>query len=360
MSTYISLPKSGMNIELTSLKSGDKDNSSALAGYQKNPENAESALETMKADKNLIVDLVSAIFRENIGEGERDNIINYLTLFNAWKKVTGEDGGALAGTSVNDLFFATWVNYTCCSAKFDNVKKISSYQALRDARVLCGLDGEAELNYEDYMVSCEALAGETLDFMATNADYTVKFMIRVPVVKVPGGIFNKEDRYRISNDKAKGFMYPNDDIDNECVIPTAELLHMIEENLKDKKKVRFTSEEAQKSLQEYVNTEDVHIEEILNVNSYLAVGTLGAENGLKADDLNVDDTKVTINEKDVYLVPHNSADVRGKNDIYDEEKNTVGGVTLTQRSETKYTLDSAKLYIVKLNMPDGMDVRSQQ
>ena len=356
----ITLPKSGTIIELTALKSGDKDNSSALAGYQKNPENAESALETMKADKNLIVDLVSAIFRENIGEGERDNIINYLTLFNAWKKITGEDGGALAGTSVNDLFFATWVNYTCCSAKFDNVKKISSYQALRDARVLCGLDGEAELNYEDYMVSCEALSGDTLDFIAANEDYSVKFLIKVPVVRIPGGIFSREDRYRISSDKTKGFMYPNDDIDNECVIPAAELLRMIEDNLKDKKKIRFTSEEAQNSLQEYVNTEDVHIEEILNVNSFLNIGTLNAENSIKRDDIDIDDAVVTINEKNVYLIPKNSSDVSGKNDLYDEEKNTVGGVTLTQRSDNKYTLDSAKLYIVKLNSSDGMPVRSPQ
>lgn len=358
MSTMITLPTSGTQILLTSLKSGDKDNGTALAGYQTNPENAEKALKTMQGDKNLIVDLVSAIFRENIGEAERDNIINYLTLFDAWKRVTGDDGGQLAGTSTNDLFFATWVNYTCCSKKFDNVKKIGSYQALRDARVLCGLEGTAELNYEDYMVSCESLAGETLDFIATNQDYSVRFMIRVPVVKVPALL---GDKFRIANDNAKGFMYPNEDTGNECVIPTAELFHMIEENLKDRKKVRFTSEEAQKSLQEYVNTEDVHIEEILNVNSYLAVGTLGAPNGLKQDDIQVDDgAKVTANAKDVYLVPHNEADVSGRGDIYDEKANTVGGVRLTQRSETKYSLDSAKLYIVKLTQADGMDVRSPQ
>ena len=359
MSTQITLPKSGEVIYLTSLKSGDKDNATAMAGYASNPENAETALETMKGDKNLVVDLVSAIFRENIGEGERDNIINYLTLFDAWKAMTGDDGGALAGTSTNDLFFATWVNYTCCSKKFDNVKKISSYQALRDARVLCGVDVNAELNYEDYMVSCDALSGETLDFIATNQDYSVRFMIRVPVVKVPNVFGN--DRYRISNDHKQGFMYPNEDTGNECVIPTAEFMHMIEDNLKDRKKIRFTSEEAQKSLQEYVNTEDVHIEEILNVNSYLAIGTLGAENGLKQDDIAIDDAKVSINEQNVYLVPHNESDVSGKGDLYDEENNTVGGVTLTQRSDTKYTLDSAKLYIVKIKgNSDGMDVRSPQ
>ena len=140
MSTMITLPKSGMHITLEALKSGNKDNSSAIVGYQNNPENAEKALQTMQEDKNLIVDLVSAIFREKIGEGERDNIINYLTLLSAWKKITKNDGGALANTTANDLFFATWVNYTCCSKKFDNVKTISSYQALRDARVLCGVE----------------------------------------------------------------------------------------------------------------------------------------------------------------------------------------------------------------------------
>ena len=357
MATLITLPSSGTQVYLTSCKSGDKDNATALAGYQSNPENAEKALKTMQGDKNLIQDLVSAIFRENIGEAERDNIINYLTLFDAWKVITGDDGGALQGTSTNDLFFATWVNYTCCSKKFDNVKKIGSYQALRDARVLCGLEGNAELNYEDYMVSCDALSGETLDFLASNQDYSVQFMIRVPVVKVPALL---GDRYRIANEKSKGFMYPNSDTGNECVIPTAELFHMIEENLKDKKKVRFTSEEAQKSLQEYVNTEDVHIEEILNVNSYLNIGNLGAPNGLRKDDLAIDDTKVSINKKDVYLVPHDDADATGKNDIYDEKANAVGGVTLTQRSETKYTLDSPKLYIVKLNGADDMPVRSPQ
>ena len=67
MSTQITLPKSGEVIYLTSLKSGDKDNATAMAGYASNPENAETALETMKGDKNLVVDLVSAIFRENIG-----------------------------------------------------------------------------------------------------------------------------------------------------------------------------------------------------------------------------------------------------------------------------------------------------
>ena len=54
-------------------------------------------------------------------------------------------------------------------------------------------------------------------------------------------------------------------------------------------------------------------------------------------------------------------DVKGKNDIYDEKNNTVGGVTLNQRSDTKYTLDSAKLYIVKIKgNSDGMGVRSPQ
>lgn len=358
MSVMIILPKCGKQIELISLKSGDKDNGTSLAGYQKNPENAESAINIMLKDPNLTSDLITAIFRESIGEGGRDNIINYLTLFEAYKKLSGNDGGALADTSTNDLFFSVWVNYTCCSKKYDNIKKISSYQALRDARVLCGVEENAELNYEDYMVSCESLAGETLDFIASNADYSVKFMIRVPVVKVPALL---GDRYRISSDKAKGFMYPNEDSENELVIPTAELIHMIEENLKDRKKVRFTSEEAQQSLQEYVNTEDVHIDEILNVNSYLAVGNLGAENGIKADDLTVDDAIVSINERNVYLVPYNEADVKGKNDIYDENNNTIGGVTLNQRSDTKYTLDSAKLYIVKIkgNL-DGMDVRSPQ
>ena len=357
MSVPITLPKSGNNIWLASLKSGNQNNNTAVVGYQKNPENAEKALEAMMADKNMIEDLVSAIFRENIGEGERDNIINYLTLFDAWKALTNNDEGALTGTSVNDLFFATWVNYTCYNKKFDNVKKICSYQALRDARVLCGLDENAELDYEDYMVSCDALAGDTLDFIASNYDYSVRFMIKVPVVKVPTLI---GDKYRISSDRAKGFMYPNEDFENECVIPSNQLFHMIAENLKDKKKVRFTSEEAQQSLQEYVNTEDVHIEQILTFNSYLAVGTLGAENGLKQDAINVDDAKVTINEKNVYLVPHNENDARGKNDVYDEKNNTVGGVTLTQRSDSKYTLDSAKLYIVKLpSSGDGMDVRSQ-
>ena len=195
--------------------------------------------------------------------------------------------------------------------------------------------------------------------LASNQDYSVQFMIRVPVVKIPNVFGN--DRYRISNDHKQGFMYPNEDTGNECVIPTAELMHMIEDNLKDRKKIRFTSEEAQKSLQEYVNTEDVHIEEILNVNSYLAIGTLGAENGLKQDDIAIDDAKVSINEQNVYLVPHNESDVSGKGDLYDEENNTVGGVTLTQRSDTKYTLDSAKLYIVKIKgNSDGMDVRSPQ
>lgn len=357
MNGFIVLPTSGQRICLTALKSGDKDNSNALAGYMSNPKNAETALKTMQADQNLVIDLVSAIFRENIGEGERDNIINYLTLFDAWKEITGDDGGALAGTSANDLFFATWVNYTCCSKKFDNIKKICSYQALRDARVLCGLDANAELNYEDYMVSCEALAGDTLDFIASNADYSVRFMIRVPVVKVPTIL---GDKYRIASDKAQGFMYPNEDLESELVIPSVELTHMIEEKLKDRKKIRFTSEEAQRSLQEYVNTEDVHIEEILTLNSYLAVGTLGAENGLKEGDLSIDSAKVTINGKNVYLVPHNEADVRGRGEVYDEEHNTVGGVTLTQRGDMKYTLDSAKLYIVKLNTVDGMDVRSPQ
>lgn len=358
MSVMITLPKCGKQIELISLKSGDKDNGTSLAGYQKNPENAESAVNIMLKDPNLTSDLITAIFRESIGEGERDNITNYLTLFEAYKKLSGNDGGALADTSTSDLFFSVWVNYTCCSKKYDNIKKISSYQALRDARVLCGVEENAELNYEDYMVSCESLAGETLDFIASNADYSVKFMIRVPVVKVPALL---GDRYRISSDKAKGFMYPNEDSENELTIPTAELIHMIEENLKDRKKVRFTSEEAQQSLQEYINTEDVHIDEILNVNSYLAVGTLGAENGIRADDLIVDDTIVSINERNVYLVPCNEADVKGKNDIYDEKNNTVGGVTLNQRSDTKYTLDSAKLYIVKIKgNSDGMDVRSPQ
>ena len=358
MRVMITLPECGKQIELISLKSGDKDNGASLAGYQKNPGNAESAINIMLKDPNLTSDLITAIFRESIGEGERDNIINYLTLFEAYKKLSGNDGGALADTSTNDLFFSVWVNYTCYSKKYDNIKKISSYQALRDARVLCGVEENGELNYEDYMISCESLAGETLDFIAANADYSVKFMIRVPVAKVPALL---GDKYRISSDKAKGFMYPNEDSANELVIPTAELIHMIEENLKDKKKVRFTSEEAQQSLQEYVNTEDVHIDEILNVNSYLAVGTLGAENGIKADDLAVDDAIVSINERNVYLVPYNEADVKGKNNIYDEKNNTVGGVTLNQRSDTKYTLDSAKLYIVKIKgNSDGMDVRSPQ
>ena len=358
MSTMITLPKSGAHITLVSLKSGDRDNNAAIVGYSTNPENAEAAIETMKKDTNLIPDLVSAIFRENIGEGERDNIINYLTLLEAWKKITQNDGGALKGTSTNDLFFATWVNYTCCSRKFDNVKKISSYQALRDARVLCGLDEHAELNYQDYMVSCEALSGETLDFIAANNDYSVKFLIRVPVVKVPSLL---GDKYRISSDKAKGFMYPNADEDYESVIPTAELLHMIEENLKDKKKIRFTSEEAQKSLQEYVNTEDVHIEEILNMNSFLSVGSVNAfNNSLNKSDFAIDDAKVTINKRDVYISQHNEADVKGTGNIYDAQHDTIGGVTLTQRSDVKYTLDSAKLYIVKLNGTDGFDVRSPQ
>ena len=354
----IRLPKSDKIIWLTALKSGDKDNSGSILGYQKHPENAEAALNTMIAETNLIVDLVSAIFREDIGEGERDNIINYLTLFSAWKVATGDDGGALKGTSVNDLFFSTWVNYTCCSKKFDNVKKICSYQALRDARVLCGLEENAELNYEDYMVSCESLAGESLSFIATNSDYSVKFLIRVPVVKVPT-LFG--EKYRIAADKAKGFMYPNEDMENECVSPTTELLTMIQKNLKDNKQVRFTSEEAQKSLQDYVNTDDMHIEEILNVNSFLSIGTLNAENGLDLEDIKIDDAVVSINEKNVYLVPHNESDVKGRNDIYDEKNNTVGGVTLTQRGDTKYTLDSPNLYIVKLKSnSNGMDVRSPQ
>ena len=78
MNGFIVLPTSGQRICLTALKSGDKDNSNALAGYMSNPKNAETALKTMQADQNLVIDLVSAIFRENIGEGERDNIINYL------------------------------------------------------------------------------------------------------------------------------------------------------------------------------------------------------------------------------------------------------------------------------------------
>lgn len=354
----IKLPKSGIMIALSALKSGDKDNTAAVAGYQKNPENAEKAIETMKKDTNLVVDLLSTIFRESIGEGERDNIINYLTLFQAWKAITKADLGQLEGTSMNDLFFATWVNYTCYSKKFDNVKKICSHQAIRDARVLCGLEENAELNYEDYMVSSDALAGDTLDFIASNQDYSVKFMIKVPVVKIPTLLGTK---YRIASDKTKGFMYPNEDKNNECVIPTAELFHMIEDNLKDRKKVRFSDEEAQTSLQEYVNTGDVHIEEILNVNSYLNIGTLGAPNGLKQDVLSISDAKVTINEKDVYLAPHNENDVTGRNDLYDEKNDSVGGVTLTQRGDAKYTLDSPDLYIVKIKgNSDGMDVRSPQ
>lgn len=357
MAAMITLPKSKAHITLVDLHSGKQDNKSAVAGYQHNPENAEKALEAMMSDSNLIPDLVSTIFREPIDVSGKDTIINYLTLFEAYKKLTGNDGGELKGTSTNDLFFATWVNYTCDNKNYPNVKKITAYQALRDARVLCGIEGNGELDYEDYMVSSDALAGETLDFIAANKDYSVKFKIRVPVVKVPSLIGEK---YRISGDKAKGFMYPNADNNYELVIPTAELLHMIEENLKDKKKVRFTSDEAQKSLQEYVNTEDSHIDEILNVNSYLAVGTINTENGIKRDDISVDDTVVTINESGVYLMPKNSNDVRGKGDIYDEVNNTVGGITLTQRSDTKYTLDSAKLYIVKLTGSDGMDVSSEQ
>ncbi len=357
MSVMITLPKSGEHITLVSLKSGDRDNGNAIAGYQKNPENAEAAIETMKKDTNLIVDLVTAIFRENIGEGERDNIINYLTLLDAWKKITNNDGGQLKGTSTNDLFFSVWVNYTCCSKKFDNVKKISSYQALRDARVLCGLDEHAELNYQDYMVSCEALSGETLDFIAANNDYSVKFLIKVPVVKVPTLL---GDKFRISSDKAKGFLYPNADTEYEAVIPSAELMHMIEENLKDRKRVRFTSEEAKKSLQEYVNTEDVHIEEILNVNSFLNIGTLTSKNGLSQDALSISDAQVTINKAGVFFKPHNENDVSGKNDIFDEKNGSIAGVTLNQRSEITYTLDSAKLYIVKLTGSNGMDVRSPQ
>ena len=92
----------------------------------------------------------------------------------------------------------------------------------------------------------------------------------------------------------------------------------------------------------------------------MTVGTLNAESGIKRDDISVDDTIVTINESGVYLMPKNSNDVRGKGDIYDEANNTVGGVTLNQRSDTKYTLDSAKLYIVKLTGSDGMDVNSEQ
>ena len=357
MSTMITLPNSGQQVYLTTLKSGDKDNGTALAGYQSNPENAEKALKTMMGDKNLIQDLVSAIFRETIGESERDNIINYLTLFDAWKVLSGDDGGALAGTPTNDLFFATWVNYTCCSKKFDNVKKIGSYQALRDARVLCGIEGLGELDSEDYMVSCESLSGDTIDFIAHNANYSVQFMIRVPVVKVPSILGEK---FRISSDKAKGFMYPNKTVDNECVIPTSELYHMIEDNLKDKKKVRFTTEEAQKSLQDFVNTDDTHIESIFGVNSYLVVGVLGAENGLDQSDLKIDDAHVEINEQNVYLIPRNESDVKGNNDIYDEQNDTVGGVTLTQRSEVKYTLDSSKIYIVKISQPDNMNVISPQ
>ena len=61
----------------------------------------------------------------------------------------------------------------------------------------------------------------------------------------------------------------------------------------------------------------------------------------------------------ISIVPDDT--VSGKGDLYDEENNTVGGVTLTQRSDTKYTLDSAKLYIVKIKgNSDGMDVRSPQ
>lgn len=358
MSKMITLPRSGEHITLVSLCTGDKNNDNAIAGYESHPENAESALNIMMADDNMIPDLASAIFREQITESTRDMIINYLTLFEAYKKLTGSDGGSLKKTSVNELFFALWVNYTCYSKKYNNVKKICSFQSLRDARVLCGLEPKADLNYEDYMVSSDALEGEHINFMAMNNDYSVQFLFKVPVVKVPT-LFG-EDKYRLAGDKTPAFMYPNEDSDCECVIPAAELMRMIQENLSDKKKVRFSSEEARKSLQEFINTEDVHIEQILNYNSYLTVGTLGASNGLSKEDVKVADAIVEVNQKDVYLVPHNESDVRGKDNIYDEENDSVGGVTLHQRSEAKYTLDSAKLYIVKISSSGGMDVRSPQ
>lgn len=357
MSKSITLPKCGERITLVSLTSGNQNNDSAIAGYESHPENAEKALYTMMQNQNTIIDLISAIFMETITESTRDTIINYLTLLEAYKKLSGNDGEALSKTSTNDLFFATWVNYTCCSKKYDNVKRICSFLSLRDARVLCELQPKDQLNYEDYMVSCDSLAGETLDFMAANNDYSVQFQFRVPVVKVPT-LFGA-DRFRIASDKSSGFMYPNNDKDSECVIPAAELMHMIQENLKDKSKIRFTSEEARRSLQEFVNTEDVHIELILDYNSYLAVGTLGSANGLKSDDIRVDDAKVEIQDKDVYLAAHNENDVTGRNDITDDDHG-VGGVKLTKINDTHYKLDSAKLYIVKIASNGSMDVRSPQ
>lgn len=347
-----------VEVSLTKLESGEKNNDNALAGYQNHPENAGKALTSMLSDPNLVPDLVSAIFRETIGEAERDNIINHLTLFDAWKEISGNDAPTLQGTPTNDLFFATWVNYTCCSRKYNNVKSIGSYQALRDARVLCNLEGLAPLNYEDYMVSSDLLEGDTLDFMATNSDFSVKFMVRVPVVKVPA-VFG--DKFRIANDKAKGLLYPNRDPNHELVIPSPELAHMIEEKLKDRKKVRFSSEEAQRSLQDYVNTESAHIESIFGVNSYLVVAILGAENGLDQSDLKIaDDSKVEVNKKGVYLKPRNEADVTGRGDIYDEDADLIGGVKITARGEAKYSIDSPDMYIIKISQPDNMNVISPQ
>lgn len=248
-------------LPLTRVHSGDMDNGMFISFLETNPKEKRRLL-TQYCRPRFEQVLETKIFRQDINDDSFRKICFMLTLYDAIMTVL-KGAGVLC--SVDEMYFATMVNYNCSRGISRN--RIRSYSALMEIKQSEMNSGDGSLNYSEYLItgSNGEFDNEYVSIKINSKDYSCDFLLHLPIIQCRLG------RFRFATERIPAMMSWIGDIDNVALtVPPHIWLEMIKEGMGRRLTAKFFKGEA-KNLSKLIDADSRFIDEVCDMNDFKVV-----------------------------------------------------------------------------------------
>ncbi len=308
--------------KLVFLQSGEKDNGAFYHYFRNHEDKLKEILDKKLKVRGLFFSgLKNTIFsKANVSENEFRTAISDLTIYEIMRDITGEYGSG----SAHLLFFALCVNFAATRNRA--IASITSISTLN--QIAYDMQNTPYgLDYTQYIVNSEdknnEFKNEFIAFTIDNKDFATRFIVSLPIIKMPMGFF----RFELNH---AGTLKLDSDPDGGDIIIPAYMWHIfINEGISQKNRAVFNSLEA-RWLKDIVKLDHDNMEILLSQGGFYR-----AFNFLNVYSFEVDKDTGTLN-------------------VYSNEEPTSEGlpedsdVFKWEKHGNKYYLKSGKFYLVSI------------
>lgn len=278
----------GVEVALTRVMNGDKDNGRIYSRFARDPKIAKFQLDNLvDCWESEVSPMMDEIFSGKIDDELFEDITTILTFWDELMERTGFG----YDISANDLYFALLVNY--CAGRLQGIQPIRSYVGITTAKENAYAHGHA-LDYREYAIQNEGEKDFNNDYINVTVSpkgYNSEFDIKVPVKYIgPKGL----GIIKVCTDGISSLLcFERDSENGQYVIPGYLWMGMMKDKMSKRNTIKFKKAE-EKAVAEMFNTDDHYVGEIIEINDFRQAYVLDMTNQSLSTDFDPDSGNVVI------------------------------------------------------------------